>query len=66
MKYRAYRICLLSLVICAVIGGIFYYHNTRKQQMQEAEGTFVEAPSVLPYKEAFAWVNEEGADGYVG
>ncbi len=27
MKHKTYRICLLSLVIIAVIGGILYYTN---------------------------------------
>lgn len=65
MKYRAYRICLLSLVICAVIGGIFYYYNTKEQQAQRVDGTFVSAPSAA-YEEAFVWVAEKGVGGDVG
>lgn len=43
MKYRTYRICLLSLVILAVVGGIFYYRNMEESQAQTVDGTFVEA-----------------------
>lgn len=43
MKYRTYRICLLSLVILAVVGGIFYYRNMEENQAQTVDGTFVEA-----------------------
>lgn len=43
MKYKTYRICLLSLVILAVVGGIFYYRNMEENQAQTVDGTFVEA-----------------------
>lgn len=43
MKYKTYRICLLSLVILAVVGGIFYYRNVEQNQLQAVDGTFVEA-----------------------
>lgn len=43
MKYKTYRICLLSLVILAVVGGIFYYRNMEQNQLQAVDGTFVEA-----------------------
>ena len=43
MKYKTYRICLLSLVILAVVGGIFYYRNMEENQLQTVDGTFVEA-----------------------
>lgn len=62
MKYKTYRICLLSLVILALIGGIFYYYNMEESHAQTLDGTFVEA---MPEEtmDAFcrnvaAWVNE--------
>ena len=36
-----YRICLLSLVIIAVIGGILYYTNENGNKSTKGEGTFV-------------------------
>ena len=42
MKYRKYRICLLSLIIIAVIGGLFYYYNTGEEEAKAVDGTFVE------------------------
>lgn len=41
MKYKTYRICLLSLVILAVIGGILYYANENGDKSTKGEGTFV-------------------------
>lgn len=43
MKFKTYRICLLSLVIIAVIGGILYYVNSGMSGSgQQYAGTFVE------------------------
>lgn len=41
MKHKTYRICLLSLVIIAVIGGILYYTNENGNKSTKGEGTFV-------------------------
>ena len=41
MKHKTYRICLLSLVIIAVIGGILYYTNENRNKSTKGEGTFV-------------------------
>lgn len=37
-----YRICLLSVVIVTIIGGIFYYSDYEKKQTAITEGTLVE------------------------
>lgn len=43
MKLKTYRICLLSLVIVAVIGGILYYVNSgMSKDVEQYAGTFVE------------------------
>ena len=42
MKHKTYRICLLSLVVLAVIGGIFYYVNCVSGKEEGIKGTFVE------------------------
>ncbi|MDE7062970.1 MAG: hypothetical protein K2O73_06970 [Lachnospiraceae bacterium] len=43
MKFKTYRICLLSLVIIAVIGGIIYYVNSgMNRELEQYAGTFVE------------------------
>lgn len=36
-----YRICLLSVVILTIIGGIFYYVNYVENQTSVTEGTLV-------------------------
>lgn len=41
MKKRTYRLCLLSVIIIALIGGFFYYQNVTKEE-QAVDGTFVE------------------------
>ena len=53
MKYKTYRICLLSLVVLALIGGIFYYFNGEENQAQTVDGTFVE--QVVPETEVDAF-----------
>lgn len=42
MKYKKYRMCLLSIVIIAVIGGIFYYESMKNTHDYSEDGTFVE------------------------
>lgn len=43
MKFKTYRLCLLSLVILAVIGGILYYVNSGiRGDVEQYAGTFVE------------------------
>ncbi len=42
MKHKTYRLCLLSLIVLAVIGGVFYYLNTGRTEAKEVDGTFVE------------------------
>lgn len=37
MKHKTYRICLLSLVIIAVIGGILYYTNENGIKVRRAK-----------------------------
>lgn len=41
MKYKKYRLCLLSIIVLVLIGGFFYYRNNNTQA-KETEGTFVE------------------------
>ncbi len=41
MNRKKYRICLLSLLIIAVVGGIFYYKNMEGNKAQAVDGTFV-------------------------
>lgn len=41
MKHKTYRLCLLSVIIIALIGGFFYYQNTTKAE-KAVDGTFVE------------------------
>lgn len=43
MKYKKYRLCLLSLIIVAVIGGILYYaYGMQDKEMGKQAGTLVE------------------------
>lgn len=41
MNHKIYRICLLSVVILAIVGGIFYYLNYVKDKSDITEGTLV-------------------------
>ena len=41
MSHKIYRICLLSVVIIAIVGGIFYYLNYVKDKNDITEGTLV-------------------------
>ena len=63
MKYKTYRICLLSLVIFAVVGGIFYYQNAKEKRAQSVDGTFVMVPMAENFEEAFAWLTQEEPGG---
>lgn len=41
MSHKLYRMCLLSVVIIAIVGGIFYYLNYVKDETDITEGTLV-------------------------
>lgn len=41
MGHKIYRICLLSVVILAIVGGIFYYLNYVQKGTEIKEGTLV-------------------------
>lgn len=41
MSHKIYRICLLSVVIIAIVGGIFYYLNYVQDKSDITEGTLV-------------------------
>ncbi|MCI8282034.1 MAG: hypothetical protein HFI76_10140 [Lachnospiraceae bacterium] len=41
MSHKLYRVCLLSLLIIAIVGGIFYYLNYVQDQSDITEGTLV-------------------------
>lgn len=48
MSHKLYRMCLLSLLIIAIVGGIFYYLNYVQDQTDITEGTLVrQAEEVL-------------------
>lgn len=38
---KIYRLCLLSVVLLTIIGGIFYYVEYAKDEIQITEGTLV-------------------------
>ena len=42
MSHKTYRICLLSVVIIAVVVGIFYYLNYVQKEGTITEGTLVQ------------------------
>lgn len=42
MEHKIYRICLLSVVIIAIVGGIFYYLNYVQKGKEIKEGTLVQ------------------------
>lgn len=43
MKHKRYRLCLLSLLIIAVVGGILYYnYGISDKELEKQAGTFVE------------------------
>ncbi len=39
---KIYRMCLLSVVVLTVIGGIFYYTNYVENEITVTEGTLVQ------------------------
>lgn len=41
MSHKVYRICLLSVVLLAIVGGIFYYLNYVQKKSDITEGTLV-------------------------
>lgn len=41
MSHKLYRMCLLSVVILAIVGGIFYYLNYVRDEMEITDGTLV-------------------------
>lgn len=41
MRHKNYRICLLSVVILAIVAGIFYYLNYVQKEITVTEGTLV-------------------------
>lgn len=43
---KIYRLCLLSVVILTIIGGIFYYINYVEKEVSVREGTLVQQRSV--------------------
>lgn len=54
MRRNIYRICLLSVVIAAIVGGIFYYLNYVQKEAEIREGTLVrrEGPAQMRQEEA--------------
>ena len=41
MNRKAYRICLIMIIMAAVVSGIFYYRLTQKKELDPNEGIFV-------------------------
>lgn len=39
---KIYRICLLSMVVLTIVGGIFYYTNYVENDITVTEGTLVQ------------------------
>ena len=48
-RVTIYRICLLSVVLLAVIGGVFYYVNYVKDEIAVTEGTLVQYQEEVEY-----------------
>lgn len=42
MSHKLYRMCLLSVIILAIVGGIFYYLNYVQDETDITEGTLVQ------------------------
>lgn len=58
MKIKTYRICLLSILILIVIGGVFYLMNSSGSDFQAVDGTFVsKIMSFKPIAAAGSWLN---------
>lgn len=55
MSHKVYRLCLLSVVILAIVGGIFYYLYCVKSNEDITEGTLVQqddpAEAAMIYQE---------------
>lgn len=47
MSHKIYRMCLLSVVIIAVVVGIFYYLNYVQEESTITEGTLVRQERML-------------------
>ena len=41
MSHKIYRLCLLSVVMIAIVTGIFYYLECVQKEAEITEGTFV-------------------------
>lgn len=54
MSRKVYRICLLSVVLIAIVGGIFYYVNFVKPEPDVREGTLVWQKEICKTE----WVDE--------
>lgn len=46
---RKIRICLFSIVLAAVVIGIFYYYYSGNSQVRSSEGTLIQGPRVESY-----------------
>lgn len=46
---KIYRLCLLSVVILTIIGGIFYYINYVENETAITEGTLVQYQEDVTY-----------------
>lgn len=46
---KIYRLCLLSVVILTIIGGIFYYVNYVENETTITEGTLVQNQEKMEY-----------------
>ena len=47
MSHKLYRMCLLSVVIAAIVGGIFYYLNYVRQDVDITDGTLVKQEQIF-------------------
>ncbi|MCI5492585.1 MAG: hypothetical protein MR425_00465 [Lachnospiraceae bacterium] len=65
MKKKTYRLCLLSLVVIALIGGFFYYRSHQTEDSKEVDGTFVKHGIEQVYVgEVFSHVYGKGSGSY--
>lgn len=58
MRHKTYRICLLSVVILAIVVGIFYYLNYVQDKAEITEGMLVRQEPVTEMIEN-AWIQKE-------
>lgn len=42
MSHKIYRICLLTVLVAAIAGGIYYYMNYVQKETDITEGTMVQ------------------------